>query len=381
MRDGSPRHGTARLRCIVRRYRKMAGGHRPRKMVVDRAAHCRASAQNCGHARTKNRQEILDEARSRLESLGAAPKPGERFLYSAANPIGEECFRECNFRIDEDLINEVAVEAAPWIDLWRDSYAFIASRVATGLRRIFEKAPAKNNAVPLAAFLHACDVAELSLTGPGLVGLAVMAFQEVKAAFREQLRPHVDAEEHELSAEDCHLVRRKFEYPQFDEYTYPSADLQLAAKSTDAVARGDYQWILAELYPPVALLHHCMYWSCPGQSPSRCTLPAPFLASPTFISVSSPPTSPRTPPFAFSMRFGSFLTSSRRNAAIPIGTRFVRQTREVYSRRCERGMFACEKPARMIISGPLPAPGSFRSVFIRSNLGLRRIRRACAADV
>jgi hypothetical protein len=214
----------------------------------------------------KDRREILDEACSRLESFGAAPKTGERFLYAAGNPIGEECFRECNFRINDALIDEVAVEAARWIDLWRDSYAFIASRVAGGLRRIFEKTPRKNNSIPLPAFLQACEAAQLSLTGPGLVGLAVMAFQEVKAAFREQIRPHADTEEYELSVEDCRVVRRKFEYPRFDEYTYPSADIQLAAKSHEAVARGDYRWILAELHPPVALLHHCMYWSCPDKA-------------------------------------------------------------------------------------------------------------------
>jgi hypothetical protein len=85
---------------------------------------------------TKDRQLILDETRARLKSLGIAHKAGERFLYSAVNPIGEECFRECNFRIGQELLNEVAVDAAPWIDLWRDSYAFIASRVAAGLRQI-----------------------------------------------------------------------------------------------------------------------------------------------------------------------------------------------------------------------------------------------------
>ena len=29
--------------------------------------------------------------------------------------------------------------------------------------------------------------------------------------------------------------------------------------------RGEYQWILAELHPPVALLHHGMYWGCPDK--------------------------------------------------------------------------------------------------------------------
>jgi len=235
-----------------------------------------------GTIEPKDRQGILDETRSRFQSLGAVRKPGDRFLYSAANPIGEECFRECNFRIDEDLVNEVAVEAAPWVDFWRDSYAFIASRVAAGLRQVLEKAVSKKDAMPLPAFLHACDMAKLPLTGPGLVGLAVMAFQEVKAVFRERLRPHIGSEEYELSLNDCHVVRENFSYPKFDEYTYPSADLQIAAESVEAVARGEYQWILAELHPPPALLHHCMYWACPDKAALNDALARTVAGKPNF---------------------------------------------------------------------------------------------------
>ncbi len=198
----------------------------------------------------QTRQSILDETRTRLQSIGAQPKPTDRYLYAATNPICEECFRKCHFEINQGLIDEVAIQAEPWIDLWRDNYAFVASRVAAGLRGVIEKAGAKGGAIPLPAFLQACEAVKLPLTGPGLVALAVMAFQEVKAAFRKRLQPHSDLNEYELTTEDCHIVRDTFEYPKFDEYTFPSADLQLAATSTAAVARGDYQWILAELHPP-----------------------------------------------------------------------------------------------------------------------------------
>jgi lantibiotic biosynthesis dehydratase-like protein len=211
------------------------------------------------------RQAVLNDADIRLHELGAARKGGERFLYSAQNPIGEECFRDCVFEISERLLDEVPVAAEPWIDLWRDTYAFVASRVAAGLRPIFERAASKRTALPLPEFLRACEMAKLPLTGPGLVALATMAFQEVKALFREQLRPHLENAEHELSIDDCHIVRRKLDYPKFDEYTYPSADLQISAESIDALHQGQYQWILSELHPPVALLHHCMYWACPNK--------------------------------------------------------------------------------------------------------------------
>ncbi|MEY2479562.1 MAG: hypothetical protein QOI04_489 [Verrucomicrobiota bacterium] len=230
----------------------------------------------------QDRHKILQQAREQLRSLGATREPGKRFLYSATNPIGEECFRECGFAINEELINEVAIEAAPWIDLWRDSFAFVAGRVAAGLRQIFEKAAGKNDALPLPAFLRACEMAKLPLTGPGLVGLAVMAFQEVKAAFREQLKGHENKADYELRAEDCHFLRAHFQYAKFDEYTYPSADLQIAAASTDAIASGDYKWILGELHPPAALLHHCMYWACPDKAALNAAFVRVVAGKPSF---------------------------------------------------------------------------------------------------
>jgi hypothetical protein len=230
----------------------------------------------------QDRQSIVDKAQTSLQSIGAGPKQSDRFLYAATNPIGEECFRECHFEINEDLIDQVAIQSEPWIDLWRDSYAFIASRVAAGLRGIMEKAGAKSGVMALPAFMQACEAAKLSLTGPGLVAFSVMAFQEVKAAFRKRLQPHVDLSEYELTAEDCHVVRDNFDYPRFDDYTYPSADLQLAATSTDAIARGDYQWTVAELHPPIALLHHCMYWSCPDKNALGRALASTTFGRPNF---------------------------------------------------------------------------------------------------
>jgi hypothetical protein len=98
----------------------------------------------------------------------------------------------------------------------------------------------------LPAFLRACADAQLPLTGPGMVVFAHNAFQEVKSAFRGKLWPPHGQARIPVSKDDCHFVRQEFDYPRFDEYTYPSGDLQLGAESVEAVSRGEYQWILAE---------------------------------------------------------------------------------------------------------------------------------------
>jgi hypothetical protein len=125
-------------------------------------------------------------------------------------------------------------------------------------------------------------MAKLPLTGSGLIAPAAIAFEEIKTAFRERLRPHLHQEEHELSADDCHIVREQFGYPHFDGYTYPSADLQISAKSVEALERGEYEWILAELHPAIALLQHCMYWACPAKVVLNDALKQTIAGKPNF---------------------------------------------------------------------------------------------------
>lgn len=228
------------------------------------------------------RAAIMDEARQRLDELGGKAASAQRFLYAAANPIAEECTREVQFGLTSAMTDELTRDVAPWLDLWRDTYAFVATRVANGLRGLLSSAPARNGAVALPAFLQHCAEKKMPLTGPGIVALAHIAFQELKGAFRQIAAAHADEAEWELTAEDCSFVRRNFEFTAFDEYTYPAADLQLSAASFDAIERGDYQWIVSELHPPVALLHHALYWSCPDKPRLSAALASTTCGKPNF---------------------------------------------------------------------------------------------------
>lgn len=231
---------------------------------------------------TSARIGIMEVARQRLHEIGGDRGSTQRFLYAATNPIAEECFRETRFEIPKSMADDLARDAAPWFDLWRDTYAFVASRVAAGLRHFFQTAPRQNGVVSLPAFLKHCETQKMPLTSHGIVALAHIAFQEVKAAFREGIKERAAQAEVALSEHDCHFVRRNFAYEKFDEYTYPSADMQISAASVAEAAAGNYQWIVSELHPPVALLQHCFYWSCPDHAQLSQALAGTTFGRPTF---------------------------------------------------------------------------------------------------
>lgn len=212
------------------------------------------------------RLNLMNQAWQILGALGAEQKSERRFLYSAGNPIAEECARGGKITVSERLFEEFVRDAEPWIDLWRDTYAFVASRVSAGLRALLQQASEGGSPVSLPAFLHHCQSQGLALEGPGMVVLAATAFNEVRAAFSAGMDGRTDSAEISLTEADCHLVRNNFQYEKFDEYTYPSADLQISAASLEAIEAGIYMWVLGELHPPPAMLHHCFYWSCPNPS-------------------------------------------------------------------------------------------------------------------
>jgi hypothetical protein len=226
------------------------------------------------------RRTILGEAREALAAMGAAAPAGEgqRSLYRGANLVGEKCARAPALALGADAAREVAERAAPWFDLWRDTYAFVAHRVNERLRSLHASLPGSGGAVPLPAFLEASRRAGFPLDAIGVPALAHAAFGEVREAFRESLRGRPDARAWALGAGDLAFLRRRFEFPRFDALTWPSADLQLAAGSAEDVAAGRHRWIVAELHLGAAMLQHGVTFASPD--PAALAEPARRAAGP-----------------------------------------------------------------------------------------------------
>ena len=102
------------------------------------------------------RGSIMHDARTCLDELGGKGSSTQRFLYAAANPIAEECARDMRFCLTSEMTNELTRDVAPWLDLWRDTYGFVATRVAQGLSGLLRSAPVSDGAISLPAFLQHC---------------------------------------------------------------------------------------------------------------------------------------------------------------------------------------------------------------------------------
>lgn len=213
------------------------------------------------------RRALMERVHQILAASGASGAvSSRRELYRATNPIAEECVRDCDFRLGTDAADALAQKAAPWFHLWRDTFNFVAHRVNEKLRSLHLAAARDRSAVPLPALLAAAEKAGLSLSGNGIPALAYLAFQEVKAAFREEFATRPDSSAWELSPTDCSFLRRRFRFPHLVDFTAPSADLQIAARSFEDVSMGRYRWVVSELHLAGNVLQHGIYWACPDPS-------------------------------------------------------------------------------------------------------------------
>ena len=225
-----------------------------------------------------HRQAVLDRLFAILEELRIPQRRRTGRLYEAANPLVENCRRGGEVVIGKRWADELVDDAMPWLTLFRDVASVAASRVYDGLHDLYVKAPRPNGRLSLADFLAFSETAGMSLRGPTIARLAQAAFRDIRAAFGQRLAQRADAAEWELTPEECGFLAGPG-VPRAD-LQLPSADLTIAADSADAVARGDFQWIVSELHHGFVLMGQSLLWSCPDRARVQANLRAANVHQP-----------------------------------------------------------------------------------------------------
>jgi hypothetical protein len=213
----------------------------------------------------KSRQELMQSVRSALLELGRQAKERKRLLYTAANPIGEECARDCGFAIGGDLAEQVLADAEPWFDVFADTVAFVRARVLLRLRELYESAPRSRGRVSLPGFLTYVRTRGFALDADGVARLGADAYAEVKRAVVQVFGNRMDSAEIEVTLEDCARIRSHLVLGSMGPRIWPSMDLQIGAPDLDAVARGEHEFVIGEMNLLCPISAHVFYWACPDK--------------------------------------------------------------------------------------------------------------------
>ncbi|HWM86243.1 MAG TPA: hypothetical protein VNO33_10410, partial [Kofleriaceae bacterium] len=216
-----------------------------------------------GETDPARRHEMMDAVAGRLGELGREVKTRARALYAAANPIGEECLRECGFALGQDVADRLVRETGPWLDMFRRVIALAHARALGRVRELAMAAPRARGGLSLPALLRHAEAAGAPLAGDGIGRLAREAFGEVERAFWAAVADRPDAPEWLLDAGDCGFLARAFPDVEPGDGMWPSVDLQIAAGSVDDIAAGRYQLVIGELNTLVPIAAHTFYWGCP----------------------------------------------------------------------------------------------------------------------
>jgi hypothetical protein len=245
--------------------------------IVDRLG--AAAAAFAREPEAAARERVLAQVTELLAELGAAPRPRTGTLYEASNPLLENCSRAGDFALGPGPIAELLADATPWLDLFRDAAALAGDRVYDALRAYHAEAPRRDGRVVLRDLLAYGEARGAEIGGLAQARVAESAFAEIRAALARALAGRADAPAWELTEAECRSLRGAA--PPRPDLPYPSADLQLAAASPAAIARGEYQWVVAELHHGFAIMGQSLSWSCPDPALLAARLSDAHLYAPT----------------------------------------------------------------------------------------------------
>lgn len=211
------------------------------------------------------RKQLMSRGADLARELGAQAKDTSRTaLYRGASPLSEDCVRDVRATIGKDVVRVIEEDAAPWIDLWRDSYSHLAHQLAAKLKPLLDETPKVGGKTLLPSFIKHCAERGYPIQANGMLELATPAVDDIRRVFDEMLLgKDPNAEEWTLTAQDCHVVREKLGVKPIEEFTLPAVDFMINARSVEAVNRGDFQVVVGELHAPIVTLQHCFSWANP----------------------------------------------------------------------------------------------------------------------
>lgn len=212
------------------------------------------------------RRAALASLSALLAEVGVDAARSAQALYAARLPINEDCRRGARrLTLGAPFVELVSQDLAPWFELWKDLAGLYATRIHERLGKLFEEAGGRQ--MPMPQLLAACAKAGLPVAKEGGSGLLPAVESEIQAAWHEQLGSRASQREVQLTSEDLAFVRNRFRFRRMKAFDVPAPDLQLAASSREALARGEFVPVLGEIHPDFVLWEHALFSSC--TDPSR----------------------------------------------------------------------------------------------------------------
>jgi hypothetical protein len=194
--------------------------------------------------------EAITEA---LTNLGSNSNRESQSLYASRLPINEDCRLGVERMVlGKPAMEQLADDAAPWYDLWRDMAGLYATRMHQWIQESWRSMGAKP--VPLPVFWPVFMKAWSRL--PSLES-------EIQQAWDRQLGSRCVEPVVSLTAEDLGFLRNNFSLRRMKAFDNLAPDLQIVAPDVQALSEGRWSLLLAEIHPDFTPWQHCFFVWCP----------------------------------------------------------------------------------------------------------------------
>jgi hypothetical protein len=210
----------------------------------------------------KARRAAIEMITDALKQVGLDGRRESQSLYASRLPVNEDCKLSVKkVVLGKPVIDQLLHDLAPWYELWRDLAGCYATRLHTSLQKIWQSLGA--SPVPLPVFLRACQDDFLPFAATGGTGLMLDLDGEIQQAWRVQLAERWTQPTVKLTPDDTAFVRRNFRFQRMKSFDNMAPDFQIIAPDSEALAKGDWRLLLAEIHPDFTTWEHCFLAWCP----------------------------------------------------------------------------------------------------------------------